>query len=88
MEHECDKQYKCKERGKGRFAYKEFTDIETDSLIISAAMTHFGMQKIDGKLKIQIKNLLKLECSKQCYVVIDSLKNFFHKNFKKVQINK
>lgn len=30
-------------------AVKEFTDIETDSLIVSAAMTHFGMNKIDGK---------------------------------------
>ena len=31
-------------------ATKEFTDIETDSLIVSAAMTHFGMDKIDGKI--------------------------------------
>ena len=31
-------------------AVKEFTDIETDSLIVSAAMTHFGMNKIDGKI--------------------------------------
>ena len=32
-------------------AVKEFTDIETDSLIVSAAMTHFGMNKFDGKTK-------------------------------------
>ncbi|XP_066931077.1 uncharacterized protein [Clytia hemisphaerica] len=31
-------------------AVKEFTDIETDSLIVSAAMTHFGMNKIDDDI--------------------------------------
>lgn len=29
-------------------AFKEFTDVETDSLIVSATMTHFEMKKIDG----------------------------------------
>ncbi|XP_066919718.1 uncharacterized protein [Clytia hemisphaerica] len=32
-------------------ATKEFTDIETDSLIVSATMTYFGMNKFDGKTK-------------------------------------
>lgn len=29
-------------------AFKEFTDIETDSLVLVAAMTHFKMKKVDG----------------------------------------
>ena len=37
-------------------AFKEFTEIETDSLVISAAMTHFGMSKIDGKISSQFQN--------------------------------
>lgn len=31
-------------------AYKEFSDIETDSLVTVAAMTHFETKKIDGKI--------------------------------------
>ena len=41
-------------------AYKEFSDIETDALIVAATMTHFNMQKIEGTLKEVQKILFNL----------------------------
>jgi len=29
-------------------AYKDFTEIETDALVITATLTHFKMKNIDG----------------------------------------